>query len=343
MNIRIVSYTARGEQTARRVSDALTSAGHETRAFALPKFCKNGDEPLTVSAGEWARDGFLHADALVFCCASGIAVRAIAPWVKDKTTDPAVLVLDEAGSFVIPLLSGHIGGANALATTLSDALGATPVISTATDVNGLFAVDVFAAKNHLAITDMALAKKVSAALLSGEPVGFRADLPVFGPLPKGLTEGDAKLGVYVGRDAAAAPYSETLVLIPQRFAIGMGCRKHKDADAIEAFVTRQLSACGVSKQEIRCIASIDLKKDEPGLIALSDSLGVPFYTYSADALSAVPGEFSGSAFVKETTGVDSVAERAAVKASGGALFIKKQAEDGMTFALAAYREEVSFE
>ena len=159
MKIRIVSYTARGEQTARRVSDALASAGHETRAFALPKFCRPGDEPLGSSASEWARDGFLHADALVFCCASGIAVRAIAPLVKDKTTDPAVLVIDEAGAFVIPLLSGHIGGANALAQALSDALGATPVISTATDVNGLFAVDVFATKNHLAIADMALAKR----------------------------------------------------------------------------------------------------------------------------------------------------------------------------------------
>lgn len=343
MRIRIVSYTARGEQTARRVSNALASAGHETRAFALPKFCKNGDEPLTVSASEWARDGFLHADALVFCCASGIAVRAIAQWVKDKTTDPAVLVIDEAGAFVIPLLSGHIGGANALATALSDALGATPVISTATDVNGLFAVDVFATKNHLAIADMALAKKVSAALLSGEPVGFRSDLPVSGPLPNGLVAGEAKLGVYVGRDAAAAPYPETLALIPRRFAIGMGCRKHKDADAIEAFVNRQLSACGVSKREIRCVASIDLKKDEEGLIALSDSLGVPFFTYSAEALCAVPGDFSGSAFVKETTGVDSVAERAAVKASGGELVVKKIAEDGMTFAMAAYKEEISFE
>ena len=123
----------------------------------------------------------------------------------------------------------------------------------------------------------------------------------------------------------------------------MGCRKNKDADAIEAFVNKRLSACGVSKREIRCVASIDLKKDEAGLIALAASLGVPFQTYSADALCAVPGSFSGSAFVKETTGVDSVAERAAVKASGGELVVKKIAEDGMTFALAEYREEVSFE
>ena len=133
MEIWIVSYTAHGRDTAERVADALEQAGHDCRRFALPKFLKAGDEPLLVSAAQWAGDGFARADALIFVCASGIAVRAIAPWVRDKKTDPAVLVLDEKGTFAIPLLSGHLGGANALADTLSKTLGATPVITTATD------------------------------------------------------------------------------------------------------------------------------------------------------------------------------------------------------------------
>ena len=197
MKIRILSYTARGQETARRAADALKRAGHSVETYALPKFAKDGDEPLSVSAAEWAKDGFQTADALLFVCAAGIAVRAIAPWVKDKTTDPAVLVIDEAARFAIPLLSGHIGGANALARMLSEALGLTPVITTATDINDLFAVDVFASENHLRITDMGTAKAVSAALLSGTPVGFYSDLPVRGTLPRGLIAGEADIGVCV--------------------------------------------------------------------------------------------------------------------------------------------------
>lgn len=341
MDVRIVSYTARGEKTARRAADALVGQGHACRTFALEKFCGEGDEPLSVSASEWAREAFEAADALVFVCAAGIAVRAIAPWVKSKMTDPAVLAVDEKGTFVIPLLSGHIGGANALSITLADALGATPVITTATDLSNLFAVDVFATKNRLAITDMALAKEISAALLRGEPVGFCSDLPVSGSLPKGLTNGEATLGVCVSRERKAS-YPRTLHLIPQRFALGVGCKKGKDGDALEAFVRRNLEASGVSTGELFCMASIDIKRNEPGLLALSKSLGVPFVTYSAEELNAVPGIFSGSAFVKETTGTDCVSERAAVKASSGELIVKKIAEDGMTFALAENKEGISF-
>lgn len=342
MDIRIVSYTAHGEETAKRVADALTAGGHVCRRFAPEKFCKPGDEPLTVSASEWARDGFKTCDALVFVCASGIAVRAIAPWVKSKTTDPAVLVLDETGTFVIPLLSGHLGGANALARTLSKALSATAVVTTATDLNGLFAVDVFAKDNHLFITDMEAAKAVSAALLSGEPVGFRSDLPVNGVLPKGLTSGDAAIGICI-TETENAPYPKTLRLIPKRYALGAGCRKGKSEAELDAFFRREMDRRGIPVSALRCIASIDLKRDEPGLVSLAASYGVPFTTFSKDELNALSGEFSGSAFVKETTGVDCVSERAAVLASGGTLIVNKVAEDGMTFALAEYREEIAFE
>jgi cobalt-precorrin 5A hydrolase len=341
MTVRIVSYSRNGAATARRVYDALTARGHSCRRFALPKFCEIGDEPLTVSASEWAKDGFQGADALIFCCASGIAVRAIAPWVQSKTTDPAVLVLDERGTFVIPLLSGHIGGANALALALAETLPATPVVTTATDVNGLFAVDEFAARNHLHISDMALCKEISAALLAGEPVGFRSDVPAEGPLPNGLTEGEARFGVYV-TNTDGSPFERTLRLVPQRFVLGVGCRKGKDADEMDAFVQKQLAACSVRTSELRCMASIDLKKNEPALLAFSKRHALPFLTYTAEQLNAVQGSFSGSAFVRETTGTDCVCERAALLAGGDTLVQTKIAEDGMTFALAKTEEGISF-
>ena len=342
MTIWLLSYTARGRALAARVADILKTEGHDCRTFALPKFCGAGDEPLTRSAADWAGLGFEEADALLFCCASGIAVRAIAPHVKDKRTDPAVLVLDEGGRFVIPLLSGHLGGANALALDLADKLSATPVLTTATDVNGLFAVDVFAKENGLFIEDMALCKAVSAALLHGETVGFRADLPVAGPLPKGLVEGDADLGIYISA-ANDRPFPRTLRLIPRRYTAGLGCRRGKSEAELEGFLLKNLENCGVGLPELKALASIDLKKDEPGLVALGKKLGLPFITYSAEELRAAPGEFTPSAFVQEVTGVDSVCERAAVLSSGGALVAKKIAENGMTFALAKKEEAIRFE
>ncbi len=342
MTVWLLSYTARGRALAARVTKVLKAEGHHCRTFALPKFCEEGDEPLALSAADWAGQGFGAADALLFCCASGIAVRAVAPHVKDKRTDPAVLVLDEGGRFVIPLLSGHLGGANALALALAKKLGATAVLTTATDVNGLFAVDVFARDNGLFIEDMALAKAVSAALLAGETVGFRADLPVDGPLPKGLTTGDADLGIYVSAQNQR-PFPRTLRLVPRRYGVGLGCRRGKSEADLEGFLRENLENCGVGLHELRALASIDIKKDEPGLLALADRLGLPFLTYSAQALQAAPGAFTPSAFVREVTGVDSVCERAAVLSCGGALVVKKIAENGMTFALAKKEEAIRFE
>ena len=343
MRIRLISYTQNGRDTAERIAGVLTGAGHECLRYALPKFLGAGDEVLSVKGPAWAEEGFREADALIFCCASGIAVRAIAPWVKDKTTDPAVIVTDDQGRFIIPLLSGHLGGANELAVLIAQALGGIPVLTTATDVHGVFAVDVFAKKNHLKIGDMELAKAVSAALLAGEPVGFCSEFPVEGRLPKGLTEGSTGLGILISSRADEKPFAKTLQLVPMRYAAGIGCRRGKPCGELEAFLKEQLAACGVSGEELRCIASIDLKKDEPGLTELCDRLKVPFLTYTAEELLAVSGNFTASEFVKTVTGVDSVCERAAVKASGGALVVKKTAANGMTFALAEYEEAIRFE
>ena len=342
MTVWLISYTARGRALGARVAGILRDEGHGCRTFALPKFCGGSDEPLTLSAPDWAKQGFAEADALVFACASGIAVRAIAPHVKDKRTDPAVLVIDEKETFVIPLLSGHLGGANALAESLAAKLGAIPVLTTATDVNGVFAVDVFAKANDLFIEDMTLAKAVSAALLAGEKVGFRSDLPVECPMPRGLTAGEADLGILISA-TDSRPFPRTLRLTPRRCVAGMGCRRGKSAEELEGFLMENLERSGVGIHELKALASIDLKKDEPGLKALAQKLGLPFLTYTAEELRQVPGDFTPSAFVKETTGVDSVCERAAVLASGGTLVIKKYAENGMTFALAKKEEAIRFE
>ncbi len=346
MKIRLISYSAAGSATAARVAALLEARGDTCRRFAPEAHCADEKtEPLSVSAAQWGKEGFEEADALIYCCAAGIAVRSIAPWVKSKKTDPAVIVMDEKGKFVIPLLSGHIGGANELADYIAKAAGAVPVLTTATDINGLFAVDVFARRNHLYIESMTLAKEISAALLEGEKIGFCSDLPVKGELPPELTREKARIGICVTADMEKAPYEKTLRLVPRRYAAGIGCRRGKDAGEMEEFFLRQLEEAGVSVKEIRLIASVDLKKDEPGLLALSRKYSVPFETFTAQQLNSLPGSFSGSDFVKQTTGVDCVCERAALLAAGegGKLVLKKKAGDGATFALAEYEEDISFE
>lgn len=342
MIIRIVSYSERGSETVEKIAAGLREREYECRCFAPPAYCHPDMLPLEKSAQAWAQEGFREADALVFCCAAGIAVRAIAPSVKNKAEDPAVVVVDELGKFAVPILSGHLGGANKLALEIAKDIGALPVVTTATDLNGVFAVDVFARSNHLRIENMQLAKDVSAALLAGKAVGFCSDLPCEGPLPAGLTRERTPLGICVTADRDKAPYEKTLRLLPRRFTVGVGCRSGKSAEELEAFFLRQLADCGVGPGELRCVASIDLKKDEAGLVTLCRKYALPFVTYSAEQLRAVPGDFSASEFVMKTTGVESVCERAAVLAGGGKLKKRKTAADGMTFALAEYEEAIRF-
>ena len=172
MKLALFAYSRRGRETALRVRAALEGPEDQCRCFAPEKYAGGGFAPIQPPCARSTGPLFAWADALVFVGAAGIAVRSIAPYVRDKRTDPAVLCVDELGQFVIPLLSGHIGGANALARRLAAALDAVAVVTTATDVNHKFSVDAWAAENGLFIGSMAAAKAVSAAILEGP--GFPA-------------------------------------------------------------------------------------------------------------------------------------------------------------------------
>ena len=180
MKIGMICFTARGTAICRllcrRFRDTGTeSTGYVPRRFWKPEWEAEGIRPQDKSLSEWTGSMFEEKRALVFIGAAGIAVRAIAPFVRDKMTDPPVVAADEAGHFCIPLLSGHVGGANELAERMADWLQGIPVITTATDVNGVFAVDVFAVRSGLCITDRKEAKEISAWLLDGGKVGFFCD------------------------------------------------------------------------------------------------------------------------------------------------------------------------
>ena len=169
MKIAMICFSLTGQETGEKLCRGLKSAGITA---TLDKKSKYLPDSIQISTSAWAGEKFPDSDALIFIGASGIAVRSIAPYVVSKKSDPAVLVVDECGKFVISLLSGHLGGANELALKTAEILNAVPVVTTATDLHHRFAVDVFAKKNDCSIFNMKAAKEVSAALLAGKKVGF---------------------------------------------------------------------------------------------------------------------------------------------------------------------------
>lgn len=355
MKVALISFTREGAFLCRSIAAGLSSAGHGCSAYGKELFAEEaGIMPLRDSLDKWAANAFTHSDALVFVGASGIAVRAIAPYVKDKTIDPAVAVVDEKGKYAISLLSGHLGGANDLARSIAGIIGAEPVITTATDVNGQFAVDEWAKKNHLRIGDRQLAKEISAAILNGETVGVSSDFPIEGSLPEQLCNTEEqtasaagrapdrdihpKIGFRISIYEEDGPFEKTLHLIPRTVTVGIGCRKGASMEAVEELLEQVLKEQRISVKAIEKICSIDIKKEEAALKQLADKLGVPLQFFSAAELEQLEGGFSASTFVNQITGVDNVCERAAVLGSRGELIVRKQALNGVTAAMAVRSE-----
>ena len=232
----------------------------------------------------------------------------------------------------MPLLSGHLGGANALARALAKACGAVPVITTATDVNGLFAVDLWAKAQNCAVLEPERIKRVSGALLAGQTVRYWSPWPVAGETPAGVKKADPPEAADFA--LTLTPQGEALHLVPRIGVLGVGCRRGTTARQLEEAFAAFCAASDLSPAAVCAAASIDLKKDEPGLAAFCKAHGWPITFYPADELRAVPGQFTPSAFVASVTGVDNVCERSAVKASGGTLLLPKTAGGGVTLALA---------
>jgi cobalt-precorrin 5A hydrolase len=335
MKSEIISFSPGGAELADRLADFLTARGDE--AAAARGF---GEEKVNYKT--WTEEAFRRADAILFVGASGIAVRAIAPHVVSKLSDPAVVVLSEDGRFAIPLLSGHLGGANKLAKELAEAFGMTPVLTTGTDVRGLFAVDTWAKSQNLVIRNPGRIKLVSSKLLAGGEIRIQSDWPVAGAAPKGVSLVDSG-PCEVRISAKSCEPGEFLLLTPRVLALGLGCRKGIEAEPVREAAEAVLAGTGCSRRALRGIFSIDLKKDEPALLALARDWYLPFQTASADELNAIPGTFSASDFVKKTTGTDCVCERAALfGCPGGTLICRKRAGNGVTAALAACEPKLSF-
>ena len=404
----LITCSVRGYATMQKLAKKLENiSGAEiitkVKCEALPKVSMRETVKACVDAY------FEQVDAIVFVTASGIAVRSVAEHLAHKSEDPAIVCMDECGKHVISLVSGHAGGANALTQMLADVMWATPVITTATDVEGRFSIDEYAREHNLVVTDWAKAKAISAEVLAAgaEPVwvdeaaGSQEEEKNECEIGKeqkstgidvGKIENDGcknevdgcenrvggcehrvdgcenrvdgcenrvdgcenrinvkrlQIGshqvIITPQDGSVD--AQTLQLIPRCIVAGVGCKKGTPVDKIEHAVQDAFAKAGLRMEALCAVVSIDLKKEEAGLLEFCETRNVPFETYAAEELQAVPGTYSASEFVSGVTGVDNVCERGAVKyasehgmkqdqplpgrqAKHGELLIRKQAQDG---------------
>lgn len=349
-SLSVISFTEKGRGLSSIIKEALQKeTSCEVTLYSKSekwKMEKDGIIPCEDTLHQWTKKQFNESNGIIFIGATGIAVRAISACVKDKLIDIPVVVLDEEGEYAIPILSGHYGGANQLARGVAKSIGATPVITTATDVNGLFAVDEFAKSNGLIIGERNGIKAVASSLLIGEKVTIQVDGEFRGKVPKELTLiTDNSAPTILVSPYKTKGFSPVLQLYPQIYYIGIGCRKNKTLQELEQMVTKHLSKLGIPMEAVAGFCSVDVKKEEQGIVALAKKYNLPFITYTPQELKEVQGEFTPSAFVSQQIGVDNVCERSAMAScgKGGKICLSKQAENGITIAIGEKKWSVSFD
>jgi cobalt-precorrin 5A hydrolase len=270
----------------------------------------------------------------------------VAPHIQEKTSDPAVVVTDEKGRHVISLISGHLGGANALARDVADITGGRPVITTATDVNDLPAIDMLARKHGLAIENPGAIKHVNMAILDGTPVelhdphGFLGNPPMESDVIQWRLKrdcrsfGGATAGVCIDDRREEVPDS-ILLLRPPTLAAGIGCNRGTGVEEIRGLLDTVLTDYGLARESLKTIASVDIKQDEAGLIRLAGALKLPLTFYTRKELRRVETIETPSAMVEKHLGVKSVCEAAAILATdGGRLIVTKKTTKNVTVAIA---------
>ena len=341
VQVHILYFTRTGSALAAKLAQELAREANVT--YASGKGC----------CKEWTAEHFRRGNVLVYIGACGIAVRAIAPHIGSKETDPAVIVIDEKGENVIPILAGHLGGANEWARKIAELTKGKAVLTTATDVNGIFAVDLFAKENQLLIGDLKKAGLFTASLLEEKEAsvviprkyadvirfedGIPAELKVYDLPDEQLAGLHGENVALITPDAEPSTNPDApLRLIPRCVILGMGCRKGKSYEELRGFAEGTLRELGIGREAVCAIASIDVKKEEPGLVSLAADFGVPLLTFNAEQLEKIELEdwiFTESDRVREHVGIGNVCERAAAAAGAGKIIRGKTAKDGMTICV----------
>ena len=327
MKLAVISVTNRGALLGSKVAEKLVLQDHSVQTFA-----KNGRNPEHAATydvlSELIKEIFHDYDGLIFIMATGIVVRVIAPYIQDKRIDPAIVVMDEGGQYAISLLAGHIGGGNELTTLISKAIGATPVITTATDVNQRPAADVLAVKLHKEIQPFSQLKSINGAIVNGNRVVFFLDHTL--PNQEFYQQTAKTLGIELQdiNTLATTTYDAAVVISDQSFdivkphiylrsmplAVGIGCRRGTTSEEIMAAVTDACHQIGYGSNSIRVIGSTIIKQDEVGLLAVIKQLAVPSQFFMNDELQECIDKYQldVSSFVKKQVGVGNICAAAAI-------------------------------
>jgi precorrin-4 C11-methyltransferase len=367
--VALIAVTRRGLEHARRLRRRL-GFGEVHRPANLGDSAGSWEYPFAGALSEQVPPLFARCDQLVFFLAAGAVTRLIAPCLVSKTSDPGVLAVDEAGHFVISLLSGHQGGANAFARTIAGCLGATPVITTASDVLGGLSIEELANSFGWTTEPAEHLKPTAAALVNGEPVAIvqeigsrgcwldEAELPdnvIFTHDARRLQGRRFARIVWITdrqlQDCHGLDEQRILWLRPPSLVLGVGCERGISTEALANSLERFLHMHGIARTSIRTLASVDLKADETALLELAKRHGWQTAFYPAEELAHVCGIPNPSPVVEQCIGTPGVAEPASLLAAeANHLLVEKQIVTSplsprrMTFALArlaSYQERTA--
>jgi cobalt-precorrin 5A hydrolase len=353
--IAVVALTRRGVETALNIKQALDAEGLKNAIFAPKKYSQTGVCELEGKIGDFIKEKYEHLDAIVAVMATGITIRAVAPYLESKLVDPAIIGVDAAGNFVISLLSGHYGGANELTKIIAKGIEATPVITTASDSMGKQSVDELARILHLTIENPKSLTPVNAAIVNNE----RLVLVLIGDvkIPHEIVNGfeikqvnsikeiekiirDYDAGAIVSKETLKMDdFSKPITwLRAKRIVVGLGCRKNSHCEHIVETVNAALKTTGLPAGRIDQFASVDIKRDSAAMINAAKLFDVPLEFLSVEALRSLshPDLSPDSELVQEKIGVGGVCERAALIIAGknSNLIHKKTKLNGTAVAIA---------
>lgn len=336
MRYGIIALTRGGLDLAERVRRELPSSALYTVEKLARGDCTIIGSPFPVFVGTI----FRKHRVLIFITAAGIAVRGIARHITDKTSDPAVLVMDEGGRFVISLLSGHLGGANEEAHLVAERCGAMPVITTSSDVQGLPSVDMMAKRHGLRMESLHAAREITSLLVNGDPVALVNDTGLEFPGPFTDDPAGARGIIYISNRVREKGEIPSVTLVPENIIIGIGCRRGVPAAEIIGFIGERLESLSLRPESIRRIATAQVKGDEEGIRRAAEHFGRELAVIPMDEIRRVEERFDKSEYVMKAVGVHSVAEPCAYLASNGSgrMLMGREKKNGITAAI--WEEEV---
>jgi cobalt-precorrin 5A hydrolase len=353
--IAIVAITKRGVETALKIKDALTKRDFLSIVYAPEKYSQAGVTPMDKKFDEFVKDNYQNVDAIVGVMATGIIIRAVAPLLQGKLVDPAVIGVDSSGRFVISLLSGHYGGANELTKLIADRIGATPVITTASDATGKQSIDELARVLHLKIENPESLVAVNSVIVNGGKTVLVTlgdakipSTPVLGMDVKEAGTLEEAARIVNGYDAGAVIARKTQVrkmfvkpvtlLKPRTIAVGLGARKEISEEAVVDAVNAALAKANLLLERVDRLATVSMKRDSQSMMSAAEKLGLKLEFIDIKVLGKYkhPDLSPDSEIVKRNIAVGGVCERAALITAGEKprLILKKTILNGVTVAVA---------